>query len=257
MYNYKMTVTYDGSNFRGWQKQGNTDNTIQGKLESIAGSLAESLGGGGEAVDVNGAGRTDAGVHAVGQIANFKLRKFAEPSYIKDFFNKYLPEAIRVVAVEKADERFHARLSAVKKTYRYNVFVGEEMNVFLRKYAYFWDLKEKSFDVGAVRQAAERLVGVHDFSGFCTKVPKNKSAVREIYSVNISESDLVKGLVTVDFCGNGFLYNQVRIMVGTLLEIGEGKRTAESIEDIFKSNDRAMAGFTAPPQGLTLVSVEY
>ena len=202
MYNYKMTVSYDGSNFRGWQKQGNTDNTIQGKLESIAGSLAESLGVGGEAVDVNGAGRTDAGVHAVGQTANFKLRKYAEASY-------------------------------------------------------FPDLKEKSLDLDAMRQAAERLVGIHDFSGFCTKVPKNKSAVREIYSVNISESDLVKGLVTVDFCGNGFLYNQVRIMTGTLLEIGEGKRTAESIGDIFKTNDRAMAGFTAPPYGLMLMSVEY
>ncbi len=257
MYNYKMTVSYDGSNFRGWQKQGNTDNTIQGKLESIAGSLAESLGVGGEAVDVNGAGRTDAGVHAVGQTANFKLRKYAEASYVKEYFNKYLPEAIRVVAVEEADERFHARLCAVKKTYRYNVFVGEEMNVFLRKYAYFPDLKEKSLDLDAMRQAAERLVGIHDFSGFCTKVPKNKSAVREIYSVNISESDLVKGLVTVEFCGNGFLYNQVRIMVGTLLEIGEGKRTAESIGDIFKANDRAMAGFTAPPYGLMLMSVEY
>ena len=257
MYNYKMTVSYDGSNFRGWQKQGNTDNTIQGKLESIAGSLAESLGVGGEADDVNGAGRTDAGVHAVGQIANFKLRKFAESSYIKDYFNKYLPEAIRVVAVEEVDERFHARLCALKKTYRYNFFVGEEMNVFLRKYAYFLDLKKKSLDLDAMRQAAERLVGVRDFSGFCKKAPKNKSAVRKIYSVNISESDLVKGLVTVEFCGNGFLYNQVRIMTGTLLEIGEGKRTAESIGDVFKANDRAMAGFTAPPYGLMLMSVGY
>ena len=233
MYNYKLILSYDGGGFRGWQKQGNTDNTIQGKLENIAGSLERYLGSGeGTPVDVNGAGRTDAGVHALGQTVNFKIKKYAEPDFVKDYFNKYLPESIRVTNAVLVEERFHARLSAVGKTYVYNVFCGEEMNVFLRKYAYFFDLKEKNFDLEKIELAAQNLVGVHDFTGFCTKVPKNKSAVREIFSVRVKHSDVIKGLLSVEFCGNGFLYNQVRIMMGTLLEIASGKKNPEDVEKI-------------------------
>jgi tRNA pseudouridine38-40 synthase len=137
------------------------------------------------------------------------------------------------------------------------VFCGEEMNVFLRKYAYCFDLKEKTFDLEKIRFAAQKLVGVHDFTGFCTKVPKNKSAVREIFSVKIKSSDTVKGLLSIEFCGNGFLYNQVRIMMGTLLEIASGERNPDDIDKIIETKDRGSAGFTAPPYGLMLYSVEY
>lgn len=250
MYNYKITLSYDGGGFAGWQKQGNAENTVQGKLEAVACRLA------GCTVDINGAGRTDAGVHALGQVANFKLKHYVPEKTVQEYFNRYLPETICVNSVELADERFHARLSAMSKTYMYNIDINDAgvRDVFMRKYAYNYD---KKLDMNTLSDAAGRLCGEHDFAGFCTKAPKNKSTLRRLFSVRVEESEARKNIIKIFFTGSGFLYNQVRIMVGTLLEIGAGEKGPETIEEIFDIRERAIAGFTAPPQGLFLYSVEY
>lgn len=247
MYNYRITVRYDGTGFAGWQKQTNTENTVQGKLETVASRLA------GAPVEIHGAGRTDAGVHAIAQTANFRLGKYLPEQEIKDYFNRYLPESVFVSDVVLAEERFHARLSAKKKTYVYHVWCGEEKNVFLRRYAYAFP---QTLDVKKIEEAARMLCGEHDFSGFCTKAPKKKSAVRTIETVGIS-FDCGGKLMKISFTGNGFLYNQVRIMAGTLLMIGAGEMTPDTVERVLSSGDRTFAGFTAPPHGLFLESVCY
>ncbi len=266
--NYRLTISYDGTGFRGWQKQGNTENTIQGKLEAIAAGLVpenmrESFGG----VDVNGAGRTDAGVHALCQCASMKLPVHIPCDEIKTNFNRYLPETIRITDVSEADDRFHARLCATEKTYIYNVWAGDlgatshpEQNIFIRKYSYLFD---RQISVDLLKAAADKLCGTHDFAGFCTKVQKNKSSVRTVTHVELCLGDKnsafgdMSGLLQLKFKGNGFLYNQIRIMVGTLLEIAAGERDVSSIDAIFDSKDRSKAGFTAPAHGLFLHSVDY
>lgn len=254
MYNYKLEISYDGSKFRGWQKQGNTENTVQGKLEAVLSQFISLRTGEGFVADVNGAGRTDAGVHALAQTANVKLPICIETKEIKDYLNRYLPETVRVNCVSPAGERFHARLSSVRKTYVYNVWLGEEHNVFLKKYAYAYG---KDIDEEILKAAAAKLIGVHDFTGFCTKVGKNKSAVREIYDVNVMRDEKFEELLRISFTGNGFLYNQVRIMTGTLLEIASGERPVCDMDLVFERKDRLQAGFTAPPHGLFLKSVDY
>ena len=243
--NYKLTIQYDGSRYDGWQKQGNTDNTIQGKLEAILSRLA------GEPVEVHGAGRTDAGVHAEGQIASVKLPMSCSAGEVMDYLNRYLPEDIAVVGAEEADDRFHARLSAKGKVYRYEIRMGAVPHVFRRKYQY---RVEEPLDVAAMRAAAEQLCGTHDFRAFCANKRYKKSTVRTVHAIDIA----VNGAdMTVTYRGDGFLYNMVRILTGTLLEVGQGLRQLEDMKAILGSLDRANAGKTAPAQGLTLVKVEY
>jgi len=243
--NFKLIIQYDGSRYDGWQKQGNTDNTIQGKVEGVLSRLA------GSPVEVHGAGRTDAGVHAEGQVASVRLPDRLSPDEVRDYLNHYLPDDIAVLSVEKVDERFHARLSAKGKVYRYTVRTGKIPDVFRRKYQYMIGGHP---DLPAMERAAALLVGTHDFRSFCSNKRYKKSTVRTIHSIEIRAdgADL-----TFTFHGNGFLYNMVRILTGTLLEVGLGERKAEDIPAILSSLDRANAGKTAPAQGLTLVKVEY
>ena len=243
--NYKLTIQYDGSRYDGWQKQGNTENTIQGKLEQVLSRLD------GRPVEVHGAGRTDAGVHALGQVASVTLPEGFTAEQVKDYCNRYLPEDIAVVDVQVAQERFHARLSATGKVYRYDIRLGTVPDVFRRRYQY---RVEEPLDLQAMEQAAQALVGRHDFRSFCANKRYKKSTVREIYSIDIrlEGSDL-----SITFRGDGFLYHMVRIITGTLLEVGLGQRRAEEMEDILSALDRPAAGKTAPAQGLTLVQVEY
>ena len=243
--NYKLTIQYDGSRYDGWQKQGNTENTIQGKLEQVLSRLD------GRPVEVHGAGRTDAGVHALGQVASVTLPEGFTAEQVKDYCNRYLPEDIAVVDVQVAQERFHARLSATGKVYRYDIRLGTVPDVFRRRYQY---RVEEPLDLQAMEQAAQALVGRHDFRSFCANKRYKKSTVREIYSIDIrlEGSDL-----SITFRGDGFLYHMVRIITGTLLEVGLGQRRAEEMEDILSALDRSAAGKTAPAQGLTLVQVEY
>ena len=243
--NYKLTLQYDGTKLNGWQKQGNTDNTIQGKLEAILERMY------GEYVEIHGSGRTDAGVHALSQVANYHAPAKFSVEEIKSTLNEYLSKDIRVLQVEPVDERFHARLTATGKTYEYRIDHGEVANVFLRKYVM---REETPLDLQAMRRAAVYLLGTHDFKTFCANKKMKKSTVRTITSIVIEEKD---GIVAIRYTGNGFLYNMVRILTGTLIEVGRGKKTPEEIPGIIEAMDRGAAGFTAPAQGLYLIEVTY
>lgn len=245
MYNYKLTIQYDGARYRGWQIQGNTDQTIQGKLEAVISRLAN------ESVEIHGSGRTDAGVHALGQVANVKLSRPVEPELFLGKLNCYLPEDIAVISVEAVPERFHARLNAQSKTYRYRIWNSAIPNVLERKFLY--QIPEP-LDLAAMRQAAAYLTGTHDFRSFCGLKRFKKSTVRTITALEI---DRHGPEVQLTFIGNGFLMRMVRILAGTLVEVGLHQRTPASMADIIAAQDRSVAGQALPPQGLTLMQVEY
>lgn len=245
MNNYTFLVCYDGSRYEGWQRQTRTAETVQGKLESAFEKLT------GEKGQVIGAGRTDAGVHAWGQRANIHLSAELSLPEAEEEINRLLPDDIGISGLRPADERFHARFSAVRKTYRYRIRTGSRKNVFERRYV--WQLGEK-LDVSAMKAGAVLLEGTHDYTSFCGNKHMKKSAVRTVEQIELTEKD---GVLQLDFTGDGFLQNMVRILVGTLVEIGEGKRKAEELPDVLAAGNRARAGFTAPPQGLCLLRVDY
>ena len=245
MYNYKLTIQYDGTRYRGWQVQGNTDLTIQGKLEGVLSRLT------GQLVEVHGSGRTDAGVHALGQVANVKLPHPVEPSELLGELNRYLPADIGVIAAEPAPERFHARLNARSKTYRYRIWNSAIPNVLERSYLY---VLPEPLDVAAMERAAADLVGTHDFRSFCGLKRFKKSTVRTITDISITQDGAE---VRLEVTGNGFLMRMVRILAGTLVEVGLGQREADSMPAVLAAQDRAAAGPALPAQGLALVRVEY
>lgn len=243
--NYRLLIQYDGTKLNGWQKQGNTENTIQGKLEAILEKMY------GQPVEVHGSGRTDAGVHALGQVANFHAPAVFCVREIQQTLNEYLSKDIRILEVAEAEERFHARLTAKEKTYEYRIDNGEVANVFLRKYTM---REEKPLDLELMEKAAACFVGTHDFKSFCANKKMKKSTVRTITSITIEEKEKI---VSIRYTGNGFLYNMVRILTGTLIEVGRGMRSPEEMQDILEALDCGAAGFTAPAQGLFLVNVTY
>lgn len=243
--NYKMVIAYDGTRYKGWQSQKNAENTIQGKLNSIFTKLE------GSEVEVHGSGRTDAGVHAAGQVANVRLSVEMAAWEIKDYVNHYLPEDIGVMQMKEVSNRFHARLSAVKKTYCYRIFNSGDPNVFERKWMH---TIAEPLNVEAMRQGAGYLQGVHDFAAFCRKPSKKKSTVRDISSIEVIRSDKE---VDIIITGNGFLHNMVRIIAGTLAEVGLGKCEPLRVRQILESKDRTDAGEMLPAKGLILQSVEY
>ncbi len=245
MQNYKMVLSYDGTRYDGWQKQGNTANTIQGKLEALLNRLT------GEEVQIQGSGRTDGGVHAFGQVVNFRLEQKMDCDRLLEAFHQYLPKDIAVRSLEEADPRFHARLNAVEKTYCYRIFTGSPRNVFIRHYVYEYG---HHLDIQSMKKAASLLIGEHDFQSFCSTRRSKKSTVRRLYEISIAEE---QDQIILTFRGNGFLYNMVRILTGTLIEVGEGRRAPEEISSILSALDRTAAGFTAPPEGLMLMSVQY
>ncbi len=243
--NYRFDIQYDGTRYGGWQRQKTTDNTIQGKIEEVLFRMT------GSPVLIQGAGRTDAGVHALGQVANGHFDSRMSCEEICDYMNHYLPEDIEILRVSQVSERFHSRLNAREKLYRYRIGIGSHKNVFERKY--LCPLHE-TYDVEAMEEAAGYLTGTHDFRSFCANKKMKKSTVRTIYEIRITE--LPKEL-QIDYQGDGFLYNMVRILTGTLIEIGRGSRKPEEIQAILEGRDRGLAGFTAPARGLTLVEVGY
>lgn len=245
MNNYKMHITYDGSRYNGWQRQGNTNETIQEKIENVISGVIK------EEVEVTASGRTDAGVHAMGQIANFKTHNRLNISDFLNDVNKYLPKDIRILSVEEVDEKFHARLNAKAKTYLYRIDNTAYGSVFDRKYAMRF---AQNLNLDKMKKAAAYYVGQHDFKSFCTKKNMKKSTVRTIYSVNIRETS---GIIEIEYSGNGFLYNMVRIMTGTLMEVGRGTIDCDAIPEIIETRNRGAAGFTAEPEGLFLMKVEY
>lgn len=249
MRNIKLVVQYDGSRYHGWQKQKGMDpaGTIQGRIEQVLARMS------GETIEVIGSGRTDAGVHAAAQVANFHYAGEMTTTQIKDYLNAYLPEDIGILSAEEVSERFHSRFNAVRKTYEYRVYVGTEKPVFARKYIWTPD-QMSGFDVKRMRQAAGYLIGEHDFMAFCGNKNFKKSAVRRIEEIRIEEAD---GILTFSYTGNGFLQNMVRILTGTLLEVGCGMREPESMPGVLASRTHVEAGFMAPAKGLMLRKVEY
>ena len=242
--NYKLTISYDGSRYYGWEHQPGKD-TIQGKLESVISKLTETE------TEVIGAGRTDAGVHAKGMVANAVIKTNLSEQELKEQINRYLPDDICVTDLKIAAERFHARYKAVGKTYRYTCYYGENKPVFDRKYLYRLDQEP---DLEKMIKAAGYLTGEHDYSSFCSNPKMKKSTVRIVDKIEIKKKS---GYITFTYHGTGFLQHMVRILTGTLLEVGYGKRTPESIPELIEATDRKLAGFTAPAQGLCLISVDY
>lgn len=245
MRNIKIIVQYDGTRYSGWQSQEHDENTIQGKLTAV---LTRLLG---EEIEVAGSGRTDAGVHALGQVANFKTRSEMSCVELLENLNHYLPEDIGVISVEEVDARFHSRLNAVRKTYRYHIWNSTVHAVFDRRYT--WSI-EQHLDVPAMRRAAAELIGTHDYKAFSSIKRSKKSTVRTIEAIEIEQTGAD---ITISFTGNGFLYHMVRILTGTLVEVGLHKKTQEDMQAILASLNREQAGVMAPAQGLFLVNVEY
>ena len=243
--NYKMIIQYDGTRYDGWQRQGNTGNTIQSKLEAVLGRMT------GEELEVDGSGRTDAGVHAIAQVASVHMDTDKTPLEIMNYVNQYLPDDIAVTKLEEAPDRFHSRLNATGKVYTYWIEMSPKCPVFQRKYIYTLGQK---LDVEAMRQAAKLLCGTHDFMSFCSKKTIKKSSVRTLKSISFHERG---SQLEIHVAGNGFLYNMVRILIGTLIEVGLGKRKPESMKEILEAKDRQAAGPTAPACGLFLTAVLY
>ena len=245
MRNFRIRLMYDGSRYKGWQRLGNTQNTIQGKLESVVSRML------GKDTEVIGSGRTDAGVHALGQVANFHGETDLSCDEILQYLRIYLPEDIGVLSVEEVDDRFHSRLSAVRKTYEYRIWNSEEPCVFQRRQ--MWILPQQ-LDLQAMEQAAALLCGTHDFLAFCSNKHFKKSSVRTLEKLELRKDGSV---LYIRATGNGFLYNMVRILVGTLVEIGLGQRPVADIPRILESRKRENAGAIAPAQGLFLMEVTY
>lgn len=243
--NIKMLISYDGTRYYGWEHQPNTDMTIQGKLESVLSRMT------GRDEEVLGAGRTDAGVHAKEMVANAFIDTDMSEDEIRDYFNRYLPEDIAVSKVIFASDRFHSRYNATGKTYRYTCYYGNSKPVFDRKFVYTLD---KRPDLELMRKGAEYLMGEKDFASFCSNPRMKKSTVRLVDKIEITEKG---NYIYFTYHGTGFLQHMVRILTGTLLEVGYGMRTTESLAELIEAKDRKQAGETAPAQGLCLIKVDY
>lgn len=245
MKNFRITVQYDGTRYKGWQIQNSTDMTIQGKLQNV---LQEMTG---QEIEVIGSGRTDAGVHALGQVANFHVPEKFNAQEILEYLNHYLPMDIAVMDIEEVEERFHARFHATEKTYMYRIYTSNIPNVFERKYMYTYT---ESLDVQKMKEAAQYLIGFHDFMSFCGNKKMKKSTFRTVRAINIEE---VENEIRISYTGDGFLQQMIRIMTGTLIEIGNGKKQPVDIITILESRNRKTAGYTVPAEGLILKEVIY
>ncbi len=243
--NYRMTVSYDGGRYKGWQKLGDTDMTVQAKIENV---LFEMFY---EPVEVIGSGRTDAGVHSVGQVANFKVDKDVAPKEIKEYLYRYLPDDIVVTSVKKVDERFHARLNAKEKTYVYKIYNDFYHDAFLRKHCLH---VQEHLDVDVMKKTALYFIGEQDFTAYTTAKSKKKTNVR-----NVKEIEIVKvgHEINIYVTADGFLHNMVRKIVGSLLEVGLGDMKDSEIKHALNSKDRAATGTMAPARGLYLYKVNY
>jgi len=254
MSNYRITVQYDGARYKGWQRLGKDagGDSITSKLESVFSQLCD------EDIRVIGSGRTDAGVHALAQVANFHSGRLLSERDILEYAARYLPDDIAVIEAEKAADRFHARFQAVEKTYVYRIDTGLYPDPFQRKYA--WHISEP-LNYEAMFKAAEILTGSHDFSGFTSMKSKTKSGVRDLRRIDVRKPEsgepLNERFTIIRYTGGGFLHNMVRIITGTLVEVGLGSRDVSSVVSILESGRRDAAGARAPAKGLFLESVKY
>lgn len=245
MRNYKFIVTYDGSKYSGWQRlQDNIEKSIQGKIEILLSKLLE------EEIQIIGSGRTDAGVHALMQVCNFKTSKVLGKDFIKDF-NRYLPEDIKIIEFSEVDDRFHARYNAKKKIYMYRIDNSPFGNPFIRKFAYHVD---KKLDIEKMKEVSKIFIGEHDFTSFSNSKSKKKSSVREIYNIEFKITD---DIIEIYFEAEGFLYNMVRMLAGAIIGAGLGQISGEEVEELLTEKTREKHRSTAPPHGLFLYNVKY
>lgn len=242
--NVKLKLQYDGTEYHGWQIQPNGV-TIQEMLINAVKKIT------GDDVNIIGCGRTDAGVHALNYVCNFHTNAKIPAERIPYALNTYLPDDIRVFNAEFADDNFHAKNSAVRKRYVYQILNSDINDVFMCKYSWHYKFP---LDIENMKKAAKSFLGEHDFIGFASSGFTVKTTVRTIYSLDVTKSG---NIVTIDVVGNGFLYNMVRIIAGTLAYVGSGKIDWHDMENIIKSKCRENAGITAPPQGLFLKEVYY
>lgn len=244
MRNIKLTIEYDGKDFNGWQKQPNKLN-IQGNIEKVISEITK------EEIELIGSGRTDAGVHAIGQVANFKTNSNIPIEKFAIAINSRLKKSIIIKKAEEVPERFHSRYNCKKKTYRYTINNSDMGSAIYRNLEY--NIK-MPLNLENMKKASKYFEGEHDFSAFKASGTSSKSSVRTIYSADVKKEN---ERIIIELTGNGFLYNMVRIISGTLVEVGLGKIRPEEIKDIIDSKNRQMAGKTLPPYGLYLVEVNY
>ena len=244
MRNIKLTIEYDGKDFNGWQKQPDKLN-IQGTIEKAIERVT------GEIVELTASGRTDAGVHSLGQVANFKTNTNIPIEKIPVAINSQLKKSIVIKKAEEVDEKFHSRLSCKRKTYRYIINNSPEGSAIYRNLETHIPYK---LDVEKMKEAIKYFIGEHDFKAFKASGTSSKSSVRTIYDAKVYED---KERIFIELTGNGFLYNMVRIIAGTLVDVGSGKIMTEDIVNIINSKKRENAGKTLPPQGLYLLNVDY
>ena len=245
MRNIKLTIEYDGKDFNGWQKQPNKPN-IQGSIEFAIKQIT------GEEVELNASGRTDAGVHSWGQVANFKTESNLPIEKFPIAINTKLKRSIRIINAEEVDEKFHSRLSCKKKTYRYVINNSEFESAIYRNLETYIPQK---LNIEKMKQAIKYFEGENDFKAFKASGTSSKSSVRTIYNAEVIE--MPNNRIYIELTGNGFLYNMVRIIAGTLVDVGLGKIQPEEIENIILQGKRELAGKTLQPNGLYLLKVEY
>ena len=245
MRNIKLTIEYDGKRYLGWQRLGDSEKTIQGKIESVITQMTT------EKIEIIGSGRTDAGTHALGQVANFKTNSEMSLNDMLSFFNRYLPSDIVVKKVEEMPERFHARYNVRGKQYSYYVWNTPIPTAFERYHSFYFPQK---LDIAKMNEACEKLEGTHDFIGFSALKKSKKSTTRTIDSITIEQEG---NMLHFTFVGNGFLHKMVRILMGTILEIGAGKLPVTIIDEVLEQKVREAARETAPAQGLFLDEVYY
>lgn len=243
MRNIKLTIQYNGKNYCGWQKQNNSLG-VQGTIEQAIKEITS------EDIKITGSGRTDAGVHALGQVANFNTESSIPIEKIPSALNSKLPKDISIINAEEMPLDFHSRYCAKGKTYRYMIYNNSYRTPIYNNISYFvkYDL-----DLEKMQKEAKSLIGTYDFKGFMSSGSSVKDTVRTIYDIQIIKQE---DLIVIEVQGNGFLYNMVRIIVGTLVDIGRGRINSD-MSSIIESKSRSMAGHTAPAQGLFLKKVDY
>jgi tRNA pseudouridine38-40 synthase len=250
MVNFKLLIQYDGTDFHGWQVQEN-DRTIQGELQRVIGTIE------GRDVVVNGSGRTDAGVHAEGQVANLHLEKAFTPDKLRNAINGNLWRDIRVMNIEQVPDEFHARFSAKGKTYVYRVVNAPVMSPFWKRFASF---ESKPLNLSAMIEASRYFLGKHDWTAFSSAQADSEDKVRSITDLSIQstwDARASANLIEFRVSANGFLRYMVRSIVGTLIDLGRGDKDSDTIQTAIVTGDRGLAGKTAPAQGLTLLKVDY
>ncbi|HKP69998.1 MAG TPA: tRNA pseudouridine(38-40) synthase TruA [Pyrinomonadaceae bacterium] len=248
--NYKLLIQYDGTDFHGWQVQEN-DRTIQGELERVVGMLDDAK------VGVIGSGRTDAGVHAEGQVANVFINREFTPYKLTAAINGNLWRDIRILKAEKAPDEFHARFSAKRKTYVYRIINAPVMSPFWRRFAHH---EHRPLDIARMNQCARLMLGEHDWTAFASAQSDGESRVRTVFDCAITsqwDARASANLLELRITANGFLRYMVRSIVGTLIEVGRGEKDSDTIQTAIVTGDRSLAGKTAPANGLTLMKVEY